>query len=96
MRLTAMHTMTVDGLVISASAWGATMTTKAFQFGVSSKTQRGLQVFAVAASSEALAERILLRGGALDRGCTFELMRQLNADDLTKYAMTPGSIVKIR
>lgn len=72
------------------------MTAKGFQFEVTSRAQRGVQVFAVAASTQSSAERMLQQHQSVPAGCTIDLKRQLSADDLERYGLGPGAVVKIR
>ena len=72
------------------------MTAQGFQIEVTTRGQPGVRVFAIAASSQAHAEILLQRGGHMTGGATAELKRQLSADDVAKYGLAPGSIVKIR
>ena len=72
------------------------MTVVGFQFAVTSRTQSGVQVFLVAASTQYSAERILQRDQSLIAGATIELQRQLTADALAKYRLVSGKVIKLR
>ncbi|KPF61860.1 hypothetical protein IP69_21245 [Bosea sp. AAP35] len=72
------------------------MAVQGFQFAVTSRGQGGIQVFVVAASTPALAERILQRDQFVPAGSTIELQRQLTADALARYGLASGGVIKIR
>ncbi len=72
------------------------MTVQGFQFAVTSRTQPGVQVFVVAASTQSSAERILQRDQSVAAGSTVELQRQLTGDALAKYGLASGGVIKIR
>lgn len=72
------------------------MTVQGFQFAVTSRTQAGVQVFVVAASTQSTAERLLQRDQSVAAGSTIELQRQMSADALGKYGLAAGGVIKIR
>lgn len=72
------------------------MTVLGFQFAVTSRTQPGVQVFLVAASTQSSAERILRRDQSLIAAATIELQRQLTVDALANYGRASGKVIKLR
>ncbi|KPF67282.1 hypothetical protein IP69_13860 [Bosea sp. AAP35] len=72
------------------------MTAQGFQFAVTSRTQAGVQVFIVVASTQSSAERVLQRDQSVASGSTIELQRRLQAEDLANYRLAIGAVLKIR
>ncbi len=72
------------------------MTVQGFQFAVTSRMQPGVQVYVVAASTPAIAERLLQREQAVGVGSSIELQRRVTPEDLAKHGLTTAGVIRIR
>ncbi len=69
---------------------------KAYQFSVVAPGLPGLQIFLVEAPSDALAERRLRQELKLKPTATITLQRSANADDVQKFGLAVGGVIRIK